>query len=499
MDNSISINKTNPIYFRFPMQNNGNDLKLSSSENAIQLSGYNVGGAILARNNITFRNLATPIEVTDKYNKKIEGKDHLDLPNIHVYEYPDTNLQVIVNEIPNITNKNKFQMSFSLFNSGIKNDSVTKKNLLMELMKLSFNRNNINANLNEDFDTFLNIDININTSEIKKINILNKIITQPKFPKQDLEKCKKILIATINSEKYQKETAEFRKLAGDSLLNSKEETIKNIQNTTLSDIYSYYSEILKNTEAQYTVTIGKSFIDDNKNLFYSTLNSGMYNEFQKQSDKVLSSLEPITNKENLRFYDNDNDNDAYITFHYPVKIDSDRERLIYRYLTLLEIFWRAPYVSEDSGGKKYSLPMELNSKDISPNKYGFLEFKFVPKGNEKIDSTDDAIEVFKAVLGILYGEKLAPNTLESIKDYEKELYNERLNKNFDDKRTHEILKNYRKDVFKIYELIDDIDFEDIKRTIEYILFEQNPIVIINEKINPYEVKGQTVDNNIINC
>ena len=144
------------------------------------------------------------------------------------------------------------------------------------------------------------------------------------------------------------------------MLNSKEETIKNIQNTTLSDIYSYYSEILKNTEAQYTVTIGKSFIDDNKNLFYSTLNSGMYNEFQKQSDKVLSSLEPITNKENLRFYDNDNDNDAYITFHYPVKIDSDRERLIYRYLTLLEIFWRAPYVSEDSDGKKYSLPMELN-------------------------------------------------------------------------------------------------------------------------------------------
>ena len=180
----------------------------------------------------------------------------------------------------------------------------------------------------------------------------------------------------------------------------------------------------------------------------------MYNKFQKQSDKVLSSLEPITNKENLRFYDNDND--AYITFHYPVKIDSDRERLIYRYLTLLEIFWRAPYVSEDSGGKKYSLPMELNSKDISPNKYGFLEFKFVPKGNEKIDSTDDAIEVFKAVLEILYGEKLAPNTLESIKDYEKKLYSERLNKSFDGERTHEILKNYRNDVFKIYELIDEI-------------------------------------------
>ena len=28
--------------------------------------------------------------------EKIEGKDHLDLPNIHVYEYPDTNLQVFI-------------------------------------------------------------------------------------------------------------------------------------------------------------------------------------------------------------------------------------------------------------------------------------------------------------------------------------------------------------------------------------------------------------------
>lgn len=39
--------------------------------------------------------------------------------------------------------------------------------------------------------------------------------------------------------------------------------------------------------------------------------------------------------------------------------------------------------------------MELNSNDITSNKYGFLEFKFVPKGNEKIDSTDDAIEALK--------------------------------------------------------------------------------------------------------
>lgn len=367
----------------------------------------------------------------------------------------------------------------------------------MELLKSSLKENNVNANLNEAYDSFINIDLNGSTFEIKNISTLNKIITQPKFTEQDLEKSKKLLIDTINSEKYQKETAEFKKLVDGSLLNSKEKTIKNIQDITLSDIYSYHSEILKSTKAQQAITIDKSFVNNNQNLFYSMLNSGISNKFQKQSYKAPSSLEPIANKEDVRFYDNDND--AYLTFHYPVKIDSDKERLIYRYLTLLEFFWRAPYVSEDSNNKKYSLPMELNSKDINPNKYGFLEFKFTPKGNEKINSTDDAIEVFKAVLEILHGEKLALNTLESIKDYEKELYNERLNKNFDKERTHEIFKNYRNDVFNIYELIDDIKFEDIKRKIEQILFEQNPVIIINEEINPYKVKSKTVDNNIINC
>lgn len=105
---------------------NSENCQLSSNK-MLELSGYQAGRAMLAQNNVSFKNLAMPIEVTDKYNKKIEGKEYLDLPNIHVYEYPDTNLQIIVNEISNTTDKNKFQMSISLFDNGIKNNSVTKK------------------------------------------------------------------------------------------------------------------------------------------------------------------------------------------------------------------------------------------------------------------------------------------------------------------------------------------------------------------------------------
>ena len=174
MISPIKLGNTNFSYNQASLFEETKDHSAYFHEEGANLSGYKAGRAMFLRNNITFRNLATPIEVTDKYNKKIEGKDHLDLPNIHVYEYPDTNLQVIVNEISDIRDKNKFQISFSLLNNGIKNDSVTKKNILMELIRLSFNKNNINANLNEDFGTFINIDISNNTSEIKIINILNK-------------------------------------------------------------------------------------------------------------------------------------------------------------------------------------------------------------------------------------------------------------------------------------------------------------------------------------
>ncbi len=100
MISRINLNRTNDMYFQFS-QGKRDELRVPIPLREIELPGYNVSGAIFARNNITFRNLATPIEVTDKYNKKIEGKDHLDLPNIHVYEYPDTNLKVFICENDN--------------------------------------------------------------------------------------------------------------------------------------------------------------------------------------------------------------------------------------------------------------------------------------------------------------------------------------------------------------------------------------------------------------
>ena len=87
MINPINISANSIFYQSKPAKETK---PASISTPSFELSDYKIGQAILARNNISFRNLAAPIEVTDKYNKKIEGKDHLDLPNVHIYKYPDT-------------------------------------------------------------------------------------------------------------------------------------------------------------------------------------------------------------------------------------------------------------------------------------------------------------------------------------------------------------------------------------------------------------------------
>ena len=101
MISPIKLGNTNFSYNQASLFEETKDHSAYFHEEGANLSGYKAGRAMFLRNNITFRNLATPIEVTDKYNRKIEGKDHLDLPNIHVYEYPDTNLKVFICENDN--------------------------------------------------------------------------------------------------------------------------------------------------------------------------------------------------------------------------------------------------------------------------------------------------------------------------------------------------------------------------------------------------------------
>ena len=92
---SISNLKLNPLF-----KSTKKILSINNTEEAspvqMELSGSEVGRAMLAGMGINFKGSAEPIDVTDKLNKKVEGKSHLELPNLKVYDYPDTNLRVFI-------------------------------------------------------------------------------------------------------------------------------------------------------------------------------------------------------------------------------------------------------------------------------------------------------------------------------------------------------------------------------------------------------------------
>ncbi len=459
-----------------------------NSANILNKASDNFVNSYYMPPNITFKgnmieNSTAPVETTANYIPENKGADHLDLPDVHVFEYPDTNLQVFVNEIQNMQDKDRFQSSLTFINKDINNCSFIQNKLFMEILIQSLKENNINANVNKDYTNFINIDFDDRVSNIDKIKTLNKLIINPNITSEQFEKCKQSLIGYVNSKKYEQDTAETNLLIDKSLLNSKEELIQEIQSTSLEDFYNYHSNTLKNSEAQYFITIDKNFVNNNKNIFYSILNSNISNKFQKHSEVSIPKLKPVKFSDDIKIYDNKND--AYLSLHYPINITSTKDKLLYKYLTLLEIFWGSPRIAENSDGHKYTLPLELKNSELNPNTLAYLEFNFTPTGNELIDSTDDAIVTFKALLEILYDEELSANTLESIKNYEKELYAERLTNPFDNDSRQEILHYFGHDIFKIYEIIDNINIEDIRNAIEETFFEQNPIVKINEQLNIY--------------
>ncbi len=482
-----SINFSTNIRINYPSRKKSENLQQVKISKKMELSNYQIERTYFQPRLVSFKGVSKPKDVTSKYNVN-EGKEgSIDLSNINVYEYPDTNLQVIVNKISGIDNKDEFKSSLSLINTGVNDKSLAKKRLYLYIINQSLKDNHIKANINEKYGLFLNIDFDSKTSDVGTITKLNNIITNPNITKEELEMCKNKLISYLNSEKYNKKASEVISWIDKSMIRSKEDVTKEIQGITLQDINNYHSDIMKNTEARYTITIDKDFVDKNNTQFYSTLNSKISNKFKKHSNLSLPSLKPIEHADDIKILDNNNK--TYLSLHYPVNIETTKDKLIYRYLTLLEILWRPPYVSETSDVKRYALPMELQQNQLNPDTLNYIEFNYTPTGIEKIETTDEAIEIFKAIIQVLYGEELIENTLESLKKYEQEeLYPERFKDGADKDMAHSMIHNYGYDMFNLYEIMNEITIDDIRDAMENIIYEQNPVVIINENLNPYTNK-----------
>ena len=442
MIKSVNLNIVNNQYINKQNLQNGVLKPSFADTNNVELSNYEVGQAILNRNNISFRNLAMPIEVTDKYNKKTEGKDHLDLPNIHVYEYSDTNLQVYVNADDKIKTIGNSELETPKYSIIIENNSYEKHDLLKEkLLCFLLNKNNTKV-IGSGF--CLSISNLENTNLSNNIEKINQEIFVEKFDKIKLENAKNELKAFFKSQEYMEQNKYAKKLYNNKDLKSYKELEREIEDITVDDMQKYYEEYLKNSNVKAFLTTSRKYFEQNKDTILKQINPKTNLKFLN-SDIVTSNLPKLD--DNTLIVDKS-------TLKIPTKAVNTKDSIIENIAINILNLDKDINKNYSLGTEHFSIPLEL--KNNTPIKYHCNFCTIDIKDNDK-DFTD-----FSNALNQICNKDLTS-------EIEKQKYEikEKLKQTFTGERLdfikHLELMSYSDEVFNLYEIIDSISEDDIKQ------------------------------------
>ena len=236
--------------------------------------------------NITFRgqNSSTPVEITADYTPKIKSNDHLDLPNVHVFEYPDTKLRVYIN---NASNHTLPQLNIILEPDTQKYNPI-KQALVNKLISYKFSEANLGQYYNDNPQSpSLSVSTNWKTPlPISEIPTINLLLTNSKFDNKNLLLAKQELKEYLLSEEYNDKN-QLTEILNKGNLYTKEEVISQIDSIQLNDLQKYYNEYLANAEMQTFLTVNNDTFKD-KNLF-KELNKNINVTFktnQEPTDRV---------------------------------------------------------------------------------------------------------------------------------------------------------------------------------------------------------------------
>lgn len=424
----------------------------NSGKKSYELSGYKAGRAMFAQNNVSFKNLAMPIEVTDRYNKKVEGKDHLDLPNIHVYEYPDTNLQVIVNADSNIKSFQDNKLEFPRYSIIIENNDYEKHNLLKgKLLYFLLNKDNIDV-VSSSF--CLGIYNSEETDLLNDIKRINQEVFNKKINNKDLEDAKNKLKLFLKSSEYIEQNKYVKELYSNNDLKTEEELTTEIEDITTKDMQEYYKEYLRNSSVRVFLTTSKEYFEQNKNILLKQINPETNLKFLNVNIAIANTPE---------FIDTTAIKDKTI-LKIPTKAantkDSIIENIAINILNSDTNFSKNYSLSSNS----FSIPTEL--KNNSPIKYhcNFCTINLKNKIKDFIDFSNDLNEICNK------------NLASEIEQQKKEI-KAKLKQTFAGERLdlikHLELISYSDAIFNLYETIDSIREDEIKQYYNNLVSLQN--------------------------
>ena len=465
MINPIGVNSLNK-YSGLETKKSDEKSSFNARETELYPLNYKVGRAFAGMSGITFKNLAKPVEVTNLYNKKAEGKDHLDLPNIHVYEFPDTNLQVVVNADKNIkTDDNSVlynpKLSIVIENNNEDIDPVKEK-ILFYLIQNKLK----NANFTGNNNCFM-YSTSFAENAVKSMEDFNKIFFNLNFTENDAAEAKQELLKYLDSPEYENSSKNAKALYNKKDLKSKEEIEVEINNITANDMKKFYQEYLDLSTVSGYATVSNEYFEAYKQELLSAFNKNINETFLKNGEVSENNQEFVPNNEIKICYGTDSN-----SLEFPVPMADSKDSLISDITALILNF-------DDDFAKRYKLrketflqPIEL--KNDAATKYHNTLFKFEILQNSA--GENNQVDVFKSDLNNICSKDLSEN-LEQAKEYLKD----RLKKTFTGERM-DLIKNweltsYGNSVFDTYEKINLINQDDVKRYINFYMVKQQPIIM----------------------
>ena len=383
-------------------------------------------------------NCSTPVETTQNYIPKTKSADHLNLPDIHVFEYPDTNLRVFINT-PKVQEQDEKQKIAVKLCISPNNDNINYINnfIIIDLINKQLKKTNLNFTISENKAGLYTINGIINTADMSQIQALNKIIKNPDFTKNEFENSK----------------AKLTNLLGEKF---------KINKLTLTEVQNYYSETLNNSNTKYFITLDQELFKHQKEQLFKLINSNLP-EFSYTTNIQHPKFVPNTE---VKIKEQTTNAPSNIQILYPFDSNSIKESLIALFTSLVITMCK----SDDFECETDIIQQSLIDKIKSKNNYFYHQLKF-SSGHENIPETEkDFLKKFTS------NDKITNEVLNVIKNYYKELAENDL-KSSSVTTANNALYSYDYECFNINELIDSITSKDIETHINTYMLEQKPIII----------------------
>lgn len=392
---------------------------------------------MMAQSGIAFKSM--PNDVTSKYNVVKDDKTHLNLPNIQVYEYPDTNLKVVVN-------KGK-DLDYSLAGMEIKNPELAKSNPLMFIflvVMLLPKEERKNLDFYNDGDGISYIQA-LESDEDYNLGKFNKSIFSSNFTEEDFKEAKEVLEDILN---------EY----------DRADLIPKLQNINFKDVQKYYDDFLKGCSINANVLLSDVDYENNKNKVLREINKNIPLKLDDNLNKINKSYFVPNNEMTITECE---EGFMPLEFHYDIENLSPKDNII-REMTEIILFGKY-FIT----GERHGLHDAINSIDKKNNIEYYKVHVDLPFG-EKIDVAKE-LEEFNAFL-----QKVCDSDLEQELAQRKALEKEDIR--YDLTEDNDAYSRYSKqvtsDIFNAYEQIDSITQDDIKNYIRKFLINQTPNVYL---------------------